>query len=179
MLEWYDMLNQAAQHFAAWGYGGIFLAMCIESLCVPLPSEVVLAVSGYLLLQDRLAWWPTVLSATAGSAVGASVAFYVARTGGRQLLLRWGHLLRLTPAGLNRAETLFGRYGLPLIPVWRLLPIVRTKISLVAGLMNLPYRVFIAYSLAGMVTWVLIGLSFGYFGGHFLTGPLTATPPVP
>lgn len=179
MFDFSGVLNHAAQHFAAWGYGGIFLAMCIESLCVPLPSEVVLAVSGYLLLQDRLAWWPTVLSATAGSAAGASVAFYVARTGGRQLLLRWGRLLRLTPAGLGRAEQLFGRYGLPLIPLWRLLPIVRTKISLVAGLMNLSYRLFIAYSLAGMVAWVLIGLSVGYFGGQLWPGASTAIPAGP
>lgn len=179
MLDFSPMLNHMAQHFAAWGYGGIFVAMCIESLCVPLPSEVVLAVSGYLLLQGQLAWWPTVLCAVTGSAVGASVTFCVARSSGRQLLQRWGGWLHLTPAGLGRAERLFARYGLPLLPVWRLLPIVRTKISLVAGLMDLPYRLFIIYSLIGMVAWVLIGLSIGYFGGQLWPGGPAAASVVP
>lgn len=137
----------------ALGYTGIALLMAIESACVPLPSEIIMPFSGYLVSTGRFS---LVLVATAGALgcnIGSTLAYLVGAYGGRPLVDRWGRYVLLNHAELDRADRYFSRYGGATVFVGRLLPVVRTFISLPAGIARMPFGKFQLYTFVGSWPW--------------------------
>ncbi|GBE10926.1 inner membrane protein YabI [bacterium BMS3Bbin12] len=157
------------------GYTGIVLLMAVESACIPLPSEIILPFSGYLVYQGTLNLWGVGIAGAVGCVLGSLVAYYAGARGGRPALERYGRYLLISRHDLELADRWFQRHGDITIFVARLLPVVRTFIALPAGVarMNLPR--FIAYTFAGSLLWSLglawIGLKLGEhwdtLGGYF------------
>src|SRR5437764_11057819 len=124
---------------ATTGYGGVVLLMAIESACIPLPSEVIMPFSGYLVYTGRFNLWLVALAGAVGCVVGSMVAYWVGRVGGRPLIEKYGKYVLISRRDLDLADRWFARYGEVIVFASRLLPVVRTFIAFPAGVarMNL------------------------------------------
>src|SRR5213080_3066538 len=121
------------------GYPGIVLLMGIESACIPLPSEIIMPFSGYLVFTGRfkLAW--VALAGAVGCNVGSLVAYYVGALGGRPLAEKYGRYVLVTRHDLELADRWFARYGDWAVFFSRLLPVIRTFIALPAGIARMNF----------------------------------------
>lgn len=150
------------RHF---GYAGITALMAIESACIPIPSEVTMTFSGYLVSLKTMSLFGITLAGTLGSVIGSLAAYALGAYGGLPLLERYGHFLLISPRDLQRTHVWFERHGQITVFVGRLLPILRTFISLPAGVGRMPLLPFILYSAAGSAIWCAglgwIGLRLG------------------
>lgn len=150
------------------GYPGILLLMAIESACIPLPSEIILPFSGYLVYTGRFnLWWVATMGAL-GCNVGSIVAYYVGAKGGRPLLLRYGKYLLISHREIEMADRWFARYGQWTVFFSRLLPVIRTFIALPAGVARMDFWKFNLYTFLGSFPWCY-GLAYaGYqLGAHW------------
>ncbi len=135
------------------GYGGIVVAMAIESACIPLPSEVIMPFSGYLVSQGRFTLWGVSLAGALGCAIGSALAYAVGAYGGRAFILKYGRYALITPHEVDRADRWFQRYGMAATFLSRLLPVIRTFISLPAGIARVPFGRFLVYAFLGSLPW--------------------------
>ncbi|MGB9792757.1 MAG: DedA family protein [Thermacetogeniaceae bacterium] len=135
------------------GYWGIAIGMAIESANIPLPSEVILPFGGYLVSQSRLTFWGAVLAGTIGGTLGSIASYFLGRMGGIPLLLRYGSFVHITEERLRQAERWFERYGEKAVFIARLLPVVRTFISLPAGVARMRFGRFVVYTFLGSLPW--------------------------
>jgi membrane protein DedA with SNARE-associated domain len=147
------------------GYSGIVMLMAIESACIPLPSEIVMPFSGYLVSTGR---FDLVLVATAGAIgcnLGSSVAYAIGSHGGRRLVERWGSLVLIGQRELAVADRFFARFGGIAVLVGRLLPVIRTFIALPAGIARMPQLRFQIYTFVGSWPWCFalayVGMKLG------------------
>lgn len=150
---------------SALGYGGIVLCMAIESACIPLPSEVIMPFSGYLVTTGRFTLWGVTLAGAVGNVFGSWIAYWLGVKGGRPLaeqLARW-RIIRIEE--YDRADQWLKRHGLKVAFWTRLVPIVRTFISFPAGAARVPFWRFSLYSFLGSLPWALglayVGVLFG------------------
>jgi membrane protein DedA with SNARE-associated domain len=137
----------------ALGYAGIAGLMAIESACVPIPSELIMPFGGYLVSTHRLTLVGVTLAGALGCNVGSTLAYLVGATGGRRFILRYGRYLLISQTELARVEIAFARYGAISVLLGRLLPIVRTYISLPAGIARMNFWKFQFYSFVGSMPW--------------------------
>ena len=137
------------------GYLGIIALMAIESACIPLPSEVIMPFSGYLVYSGRfhLLWVATV--GALGCNLGSLIAYEIGCYGGRPLVERYGSYILLSHRELDLADHFFARFGDITVFVSRLLPVIRTFIALPAGVARMPRLRFHAYTFAGSWPWCL------------------------
>jgi membrane protein DedA with SNARE-associated domain len=150
---------------SALGYPGVVLLMAIESAAIPLPSEVIMPFSGYLVHLGRFSLHGAALAGAVGCVIGSWAAYAVAAWGGRAFVHRYGRYVLISPRDLDLAERLFARYGSPIIFFSRLMPVVRTFISLPAGLARMPLLRFTVYTFLGSYPFcwalALIGRKLG------------------
>lgn len=139
--------------YSSIGYGGVFIAMAIESACIPLPSEIVLPMAGWMVADGRFEFWPTVIAGTLGCTFGSAVAYWVGALGGRPLLLRYGKYILISTHDIDIADRWFTKYGEAAIFFSRLLPVVRTFISFPAGVSRMHFVRFLIYSTLGSLPW--------------------------
>jgi membrane protein DedA with SNARE-associated domain len=144
---------------SAGGYLGIAVLMAIESACIPLPSEIIMPFSGYLVYVGRfkLLWVATVgaLGCNLGSAIAYAVGYY----GGRPLVEKYGSYILLSRHELDWADRFFARYGNITVFISRLLPVIRTFIALPAGVARMNQPKFHFYTFIGSWPWCL-GLAY-------------------
>lgn len=150
---------------AEFGYGGIVLMMAIESACIPLPSEVIMPFSGYLVATGRLDLNLVAIAGAVGCLLGSYVAYFVGAGGGRRLLERYGRWVLIAPHELAIADRFFERWGSAAVFFSRLLPVVRTFIAFPAGVARMRLLPFTIYTLIGSYLWCLMlayaGMKFG------------------
>lgn len=146
----------ATEYMAAWGYWGIILGMALESACFPLPSEIILPFGGYLVSQGILNYWEAVLAGLLGGTLGSTVAFVVGSYGGRPFILKYGRYFLIREHDIKRADDLFSRYGTKIVFWARFMPVVRTFISLPAGIARMDFSRFLIYTIAGSIPWTLV-----------------------
>jgi membrane protein DedA with SNARE-associated domain len=148
------------------GYTGILAAMALESACVPLPSEVIMPFSGYLASQGRFSLWGVSLAGAIGCTLGSAVAYAAGAWGGRRFILRYGRYLLISPKEVERADAWFARYGLAATLLSRLLPVIRTFISLPAGVARVPVVPFLLYAFLGSLPWSFLLAYAGFLLGE-------------
>jgi membrane protein DedA with SNARE-associated domain len=144
---------------SALGYGGIVLLMAIESACIPLPSEVIMPFSGYLVYTGRFNLWAVALAGALGCVLGSLVAYWVGSKGGRPLIERYGKYVLISRRDLDLADRWFARRGEMIVFASRLLPVVRTFIAFPAGVARMNLTRFVAYTFLGSLPWCL-GLAY-------------------
>ena len=137
------------------GYPGVVILMAIESACIPLPSEVIMPFSGYLVLTGRFKLLGVAIAGALGCNLGSAVAYYVGARGGRPLAEKYGRYLLISRHDLDRADRWFARYGDATVFFARLLPVVRTFIALPAGVARMNFLRFNIYTFAGSFPWCL------------------------
>jgi len=138
------------------GYWGIVLTMGIESACIPLPSEIIMPFSGYLVYTGRFnLLWVSVAGAF-GCVVGSVAAYWAGILGGRPFIEKYGKYVLLSHRDLDTAERWFKKYGDWAIFFSRLLPIIRTFISLPAGIAKMNFPRFVLYTFLGSLPWCFV-----------------------
>jgi membrane protein DedA with SNARE-associated domain len=156
-----DLAHFIIAVISASGYFGIALLMAIESVCIPLPSEIIMPFAGYLCGPHpehvaRLSLFWVATAGALGCNLGSAVAYWIGAYGGRRFITRFGRLVLLNPHDLARAEHYFGRYGGITVFVARLLPVVRTFIALPAGIARMPQLRFHLYTFLGSWPWCFV-----------------------
>jgi membrane protein DedA with SNARE-associated domain len=143
----------------------VFVTMIAESACIPIPSEIVVPYGGFLAAQGHTQLWMVIAVATLANLIGSSIAYGVGRYGGRALFLRYGRYVRVSAHELDRADRWFLRYGPVTVFFTRMMPGIRTFISLPAGIAKMPFAKFLLYSLFGSVIWNAALAYLGYAAG--------------
>ena len=157
-----DIVVQWATHLiGAWGLPAVFFLMLLESACIPVPSEAIMPFAGFAVSEGTLTFVGIVVAGGAGNLVGSGIAYAVGYYGGRPVVARWGKYVLLRPHHLDTAQHWFDKYGAPVVFFGRMLPIVRTFISLPAGFGKMRFWKFTVYTVLGCVPWVAL---LGYIG---------------
>ena len=166
----FDFLNGpvrdlVTQIYSAVGYLGVALWVAIESVIIPIPSELVLPFAGFLVGQgtaiEPLTGQPwnvilVTLFGTLGATLGALVAYAIGWYGGRPIIERWGRYLGVTPDDLDRADDFFARHGDAAAFFGRMLPIIRSLVSFAAGIAHMRLGRFIVFTFLGSLPWTLL-----------------------
>ena len=149
----------------AYGLVIIFVLMAAENTCLPIPSEVVVPYGGVLVALGHVSMWSVIVVSTAAALVGAGTVYAIGRFGGRPLALRYGHRVRVKPSHIDKAEEWFAHRGEAMVFYTRLLPVVRTFISLPAGIARMRWTKFLLYTAIGSAIWntalAYLGWAFG------------------
>jgi len=164
------------------GLIGIILAMAIESCYIPLPSEVVMPLAGIMLVTGKIlggiALLPglllVALAGSIGCVIGSIVAYGIGYAGGRPLLLKYGRYVLISQRDADRADDFFHKYGSATTFFSRLLPVVRTFISLPAGIARMPLGKFVAFTFIGSFLWCLLLA----YAGTVIGGNLSKLAPI-
>ena len=135
------------------GYLGIFALMTIESALIPIPSEIIMPFSGYLVFTGKFNPIWVIIAGGAGNLAGSLIAYFIGIKLGREVILRYGKYILLKKSHLDWAESFFEKYGNKTTFVTRLLPGIRTYISLPAGIAKMNLKKFSAYTFAGSIIW--------------------------
>lgn len=135
------------------GYLGVGLLMAIESAAIPLPSEIIMPFSGFLVESGRFTLWGLALAGAAGSVLGSVVTYAIGYYGGRPLILKYGKYVLISEHDLRLTEKFFQRFGKLSVFIGRLLPIVRTFISIPAGIGKVAFWPFVAFAFVGSFIW--------------------------
>lgn len=148
------------------GYAGITILMALESANIPIPSEIIMPFSGFLVWQGTLQFWPVVIWGAIGNLIGSLVSYYLGYFGGRPFFKKYGRFIFVTEHDVALAEKLFDKYGAIAIFVSKLLPIVRTFASFPAGLARMNILKFSIYSFIGSVIWSYFLTYVGFTAGE-------------
>jgi len=142
------------------GYAGLAAAMALEHVFPPIPSELVLPLAGFEVGRGGLVFVGAVVASTLGSLLGAGILYWLARRGGRPAVLRFGRLLRVDEGALHKAEERFARHGVWVVLLGRMIPGVRSLVSLPPGLLRMPFARYLGLTAVGSLAWnaLLIGL---------------------
>ena len=166
----FDFLNGpvrdlVTQIYTSVGYLGVALWVAIESVIIPIPSELVLPFAGFLVGQgtevEPLTGQPwnvilVTLFGTVGATLGALVAYAIGMYGGRPVIERWGRYLGITPADLDRADDFFARHGNAAAFFGRMVPVIRSLVSFAAGIAHMPLGRFVVFTFLGSLPWTLL-----------------------
>ncbi len=148
------LVNFATDVVGEIGYAGVFVLMLLESACIPIPSEATMLFAGFKVSDGELTMIGIVAAGVFGNLVGSWIAYGVGYYGRLELLERH-HWLHVNPKHLATADDWFGKYGAATVFFTRMLPIIRTFISLPAGVARMPFWRFTFYTAAGCLPWVL------------------------
>jgi len=147
------------------GYWGIAACMAIESACIPLPSEIIMPFSGYLVLSGKFSLLGVTLAGAFGNLLGSAAAYMAGYFGGRPFVERFGKYILISRHDVGSADKWFSKYGDMTVFVSRMLPIIRTFISLPAGIYRMNFVKFTVFTFAGSLPWCLmlayIGIKLG------------------
>jgi membrane protein DedA with SNARE-associated domain len=143
------------------GLAGVFLLMLAESACIPIPSEATMLFAGFNVSEGHWSLLAITLAGTAGNLVGSWIAYAVGYYGRIELVEQHGHRIHISRKHVEWADRWFERYGSPTVFFTRMLPIIRTFISLPAGVARMPFWRFTVLTVAGCLPWVFL---LGFIG---------------
>lgn len=159
------MQNWITDIMEQFGYVGIFLLIAVENVFPPIPSEVILTFGGFMTTYTDLSIAGVVAAATLGSILGAVILY------GIGLLLdverlekivdRWGHILRVKKEDIHRADAWFDKYGYWTVLFCRMVPLIRSLISIPAGMSNMKFGMFLLFTTIGTLVWNVVLVTIG------------------
>ncbi|MDF3605296.1 DedA family protein [Paracoccus sp. DMF-8] len=151
MFEW------VVSTIDGWGYPGVFFLMLAENVFPPIPSEIIMPLAGFLAGSGKLNLALTIIAGTIGAVLGTMMWYYIGMAIGEERLKRFaakhGRLLTLSPSDIDAAHVWFDRYGGYAVLIGRLIPTVRTLISVPAGLAKMPMWKFLLFTTIGTLVW--------------------------
>jgi membrane protein DedA with SNARE-associated domain len=151
------------------GLAGIFVLMLAESACIPIPSEATMLFAGFAVSQGRFSLLAITVAGVAGNLIGSWLSYGVGYFGRLELVDRHARKFHVNPRHLEWADRWFARYGDATAFFTRMLPIIRTFISLPAGVARMPFMRFTVFTLLGCIPWVFMLGFIGQQVGHSWT----------
>lgn len=159
------MENWITDFMEQFGYLGIFLMIALENLFPPIPSEIVLSFGGFMTTKSDLTITGVVVASTLGAVVGAIILYWIGKLLNverlERIVDRWGRILRTNREDIHRANSWFHRYGIWTVFFCRMVPIVRSLISIPAGMAKMNFLLFLFFTTAGSLIWNLILVNVG------------------
>ena len=149
-----------------WGYFAVALLMAMENACIPIPSELILGFAGYLIFAERMTFVGAMWAGMIGGLLGSIFAYEVGRRGGRPFVDRYGKYFFIKKSHVDFAQNWFDRYGLKAVFFSRMLPVVRTFISLPAGFARMDRTKFFILTILGSLPWTALILWLGRLLGE-------------
>ncbi len=160
-----NLTNFIIQTISNSGYLGIFFLMVGESALIPIPSEIIMPFSGFLVSTGKLNSILVIASGSIGNLVGSVIAYFIGAKIGREIILKYGKYILIKKSHLEWTESYFKKYGDRSTFISRLLPAIRTYISLPAGIAKMNLKKFATYSLVGSIIWntmlTFVGIKLG------------------
>jgi len=164
------MLSTIQTLYDAWGWFGVAALLTFENATGITPSEIILGLAGWMLIAEHQLPTSMIfiggLYAASGSVIGASITYWVARLGGRPVINKLARWARISPVHVTRVEHQFHRWGAGVVLVGRVIPGIRTLISIPAGLARMPFLTFLAATFIGAYFWCTLLIGAGYVLGH-------------
>lgn len=152
------------------GYVGVAVVLALESVFPPIPSEAVLPLTGFLVSQGRMSFVGALVASTVGAVVGALVLYWLGYTLGedriRALVKKHGRWMLLTEEDLDRSQAWFDRHGRVAVLIGRLAPLVRSLVSIPAGVTRMPLLTFTVYTTIGSAIWNAVLIGAGWLLGE-------------
>lgn len=159
------MDNWITQLIEEFGYIGVFLMIALENIFPPIPSEIVLAFGGFMTTQADLSITGVVIASTLGSVVGAIILYWIGLLLDvkrlEKIIDKWGKILRLTHEDLHKAESWFNRFGIWTVFFCRMIPLVRSLISVPAGMAKMNFLLFLVFTTVGTLIWNILLVNLG------------------
>ncbi|KFZ40980.1 MULTISPECIES: DedA family protein [Thermoactinomyces] len=163
------MENWIIEFMEKFGYFGVFLMIALENIFPPIPSEVVLTFGGFMTTKSELSVFGVVVAATLGAVVGAVILYLIGFLLNvnqlEKIIDRWGHILKIKKEDIHKADRWFERYGVWTVFFCRMVPIVRSLISVPAGMARMNMVIFLVFTTIGTLIWntilVMLGAAFG------------------
>ncbi|MCH1626311.1 DedA family protein [Ferdinandcohnia quinoae] len=163
------MDNWITDFMEQFGYFGIFLMIALENVFPPIPSEVILTFGGVMTTTTNLTIPGVIIAATFGSVVGAIILYGIGRLLDverlEKIIDRWGHILRVTKEDIHKADAWFDKYGYWTVFFCRMIPLIRSLISIPAGMSNMNFGLFLLFTTIGTLIWniilVVVGAAVG------------------
>ncbi|MEM0178380.1 MAG: DedA family protein [Fervidicoccaceae archaeon] len=160
------MVNYSTELILRIGYIGIFILMTLESALIPIPSEVVMTFSGFLVWRGQLNLVLVILAGTLGNLLGAFILYKIGSGPGLSFVEKYGKYFLISEKEIERARNLFIRYGNMIVFSGRMMPAVRTVVSLPAGIAKMKILPFLLLTLVGSIPWNAILTYLGYLLGE-------------
>lgn len=161
-----QFFSSVTYYIDQWGYWAICLGMALESANVPIPSELIFGFAGYLVYLGKMEFWTATVYGVLGGVLGSIVSYALGYFGGRPFIFRYGKYFFVTRKRVDQAQKWFDRYGLAAVFFARLMPVVRTFISLPAGFAQVNFVKFVVYTILGSAPWTIfliyVGRTLGY-----------------
>jgi membrane protein DedA with SNARE-associated domain len=151
---------------ASWGYVAIAVLMAAENACIPVPSELILGFSGYLIFAGQMTFTGALAAGMIGGMAGSIFAYLIGHNGGRAFVDRYGHYFFIKKSHVDTAQNWFDKYGLKAVFFSRMLPVIRTFISLPAGFAHVDMKKFLVLTFAGALPWTALILYAGMMLGE-------------
>lgn len=152
------------------GYLGILLMMALENLFPPIPSEIVLPFGGFLTTYTNITVWGVVIAATIGSLLGAVILYWIGTLLDvdrlERIIKRWGRIARIKVEDVHKADAWFDKYGYWTVLIGRMVPVVRSLISIPAGMSNMRFGLFMLFTVIGTLIWNSILITVGVILGE-------------
>ena len=149
----------------SWGYFAVAILMAMENACIPVPSELILGFAGYLISADRMTFTGAMIAGMVGGMSGSIFAYVVGATGGRKFVDKYGKYFFIKKSHVDLAQRWFDKYGIRAVFFSRMLPVVRTFISLPAGFARVNFKQFLFYTFMGSLPWTALILYAGQLLG--------------
>ena len=146
-------------------YLGIFMALGLGILGLPIPDETLMAYAGFLVSQDKISYFYTIMVAFIGTSCGITIGYILGRTFGNPFIKRFSAKTYMNPDHVQTAENFYNRYGKFALFIGYFIPGVRHLTAIFAGTSLMPYRTFALFAYAGGLFWTITFVSFGYFLG--------------
>ena len=156
----------ALSAISTFGYGGIFFLMMLESMVLPVPSELVMPFAGFLIEKGSFTFLWVIVASTLGSITGSLIFYYIGKTGGHALVERYGKYVLINHEDVIKTEKWFNKRGELTIFFARLIPVVRHLISLIAGIGKMNVKKFTLYTIIGAALWNGILAYLGFILGQ-------------
>ena len=161
-----EQISQAFLTFIdSWGYFAVAILMAMENACIPVPSELILGFAGYLVSAERMTFTGAMIAGMVGGMVGSIFAYVVGATGGRKFVDKYGKYFFIKKSHVDLAQNWFDKYGIRAVFFSRMLPVIRTFISLPAGFAKVKFSAFLFYTFAGSLPWTALILYAGLLLG--------------
>lgn len=163
------MQNWITDFMEQFGYLGVFLMIALENVFPPIPSEVILTFGGFMTTNTDLTVIGVIIAATLGSVVGAIILYWIGYLLNvdklEKIIDRWGHILRVTKRDIHKANAWFDKYGYWTVLFCRMIPLIRSLISIPAGMSKMKFPMFLLFTTIGTLIWniilVVVGAAVG------------------
>ena len=163
------MESWITQFIEDFGYIGVFLMIALENIFPPIPSEIILTFGGFMTTSTELTIFGVIIASTLGSVVGAIMLYAIGLLMDvnrlEKIIERWGHILRLTKEDIHKADSWFDRFGIWTVFFCRMIPLIRSLISIPAGMAKMNFFTFLLFTTLGTLIWntllVNLGAQFG------------------